>query len=89
MLNHPYLSFTDFGSLLRYIRAQFSENAQFLAVVAIRSTARDLTLIAELESQVLTLRRMSLPEASVIFPSAMKRVRQAPDATVQELFSRR
>jgi serine/threonine protein kinase len=85
MLNHPYLSFTDFGALLRYIRTQFSENTQFLTVVAIRTTARDLTLITELESQVLTLRRMSLPEASVIFPSAMKRVRQAPDATVQEL----
>ena len=85
MLNHPYLSLTDFASLLRFIRTQFCENTQLLTVVAIRSTARDLTLIAELESQVLTLRRMSLSEASVIFPSAMNRVRPASDAAVQQL----
>lgn len=85
MLNHPHLSLTDFASLLRFIRTQFGENAQLLTVVATRSTLRDLTLIAELESQVLTLRRMSLSEASAIFPAATNHVRRASDATVQEL----
>ena len=85
MLNHPHLSFTDFASLIRCIRTEFGENARLLILLAMRSTARDLTLIAESESQILTLRRMSQSEASEIFPSAMAKVRNTSDSQVQQL----
>jgi serine/threonine protein kinase len=85
MLNHPHLSRRDFAALVRFVRTEFGENTRLLTVVAIRSTATDLTLIAELESQVLTLRRMSLLEASAIFPSALSQIRDVSDATVQQL----
>jgi serine/threonine protein kinase len=85
MLNHPNLSLTDFASLLRFLQTEFSENAQFLIIAAIRSSERDVTLITESESQVLTLRGMALSEAAAIFPSAVTKVGHASDADVQQL----
>lgn len=85
MLNHPHLSLTDFASLLRFLQTEFSENSQLLIIVAIRTSARDVTLITESESQVLTLRGMAVSEASAIFPSAMSSVGHASDAAVQRL----
>lgn len=85
MLNHPHLALTDFVLFLRFLRNEFGENQHFLTLVSMRTSARDATLIAESDSQVLTLRGMSRSEASALFPSAMSRVGRASDTAVQEL----
>ncbi|HEY6254129.1 MAG TPA: NACHT domain-containing protein [Candidatus Angelobacter sp.] len=85
MLNHPHLSLTDFASLLRYLRTEFRENSQLFIIVGIRNSAKDVTLITDSESQVVTLRGMSLAEASAIFPSAMSQLGHASDSAVQQL----
>jgi len=85
ILNHPSLSLTDFAALLRYLRTEFKDNTELFIVAAIRSSARDVTLIAEEESDVLTLRGMAVAEAADMFPSAAKLIATTSDAAVQEL----